>query len=226
MRSVSNKNSGFAIALAWPATLCKQAGAWYDLPMRWLGMNRKNYYRVGHAAIILISKKTGNCHYFDFGRYHAPFGFGRVRDAETDHDLAVQTKALISESGELRNYQEILLEIFRNPSCHGTGPLHASFASVDFTSAFNLAKEMQQQSPIQYGPFLLHGTNCSRFVNAVLLAGRPNAVAKFMLRFPKTLSPTPLGNVKCFDNIVTLSEHAPACTRETCDMQLTNPVTT
>lgn len=191
--------NGIAIALAWPQTLCKNAGAWYDTPMKWLGLNKSNYYKVGHAAIVLIKKETGECHYFDFGRYHAPYQHGRVRSAFTDHDLAMKSKAVI-EDGRLCNYTEILYELYRNASCHGDGDIHASYCEIDFEKAYAKAVSMQEQSPIRYGPFLPKGTNCSRFVNTVILSGNPKWFYKLVLAFPKTLSPTPTGNVKSLDH--------------------------
>ncbi|MBS1740485.1 DUF6695 family protein [Elizabethkingia miricola] len=201
--------NGIAIALAWPQTLCKNAGAWYDLPMKWLGLNKSNYYKVGHAAIVLINKKTGACHYFDFGRYHAPYQHGRVRSAVTDHDLTMKTKAVI-ENGELCNYWEIVHELFGNTSSHGDGDLHAAYCEIEFEKAYGKAIAMQQQSPIKYGPFLPKGTNCSRFVNTVILSGNPKWLYKLVLALPKTLSPTPIGNVKSLNNYIVVSANTPA----------------
>lgn len=186
--------SGFAIAIAWPETLCKQPGSWYDTPMQWIGLNKNNYYKVGHAAVVLINAYSGKCHYFDFGRYHAPFQHGRVRDVETDHDLEINTKAVITD-GEIINYANILFELHSNPSCHGAGTLHASYCKVNFEKAYEKAKLMQKNSPIPYGPFKMEGTNCSRFVNTVILAGKPAFSHWLLLNYPKTLSPTPIGNV-------------------------------
>lgn len=192
--------SGIAIALAWPETLCKKAGAWYDVPLKWLRINKSNYYKVGHAAIVLINKETGDCHYFDFGRYHAPYQHGRVRSDYTDHDLEMKTKAIVSNEGQLKNYTEILLELFNNESCHGNGKLHASYCCINFHLAFEKANAMQSVSPIPYGPFLPQGTNCSRFVNTVILAGKPNWYYRLVLISPKTFSPTPISNVKALSN--------------------------
>lgn len=197
-------HNGIAITLAWPETLCKQAGAWYDTPLKWLGINKNRYYKVGHAAIVLIENETGNCHYFDFGRYHAPHQHGRVRGAYTDHDLEMETKAHVS-NGKIANYNEILLELFSNESCHGSGALHAGYCSINFEKAFNKAMQMQSNSPIPYGPFLPKGTNCSRFVNTVVLAGKPGFFYSLVLAYPKTLSPTPIGNVKSLTNYCVIS---------------------
>lgn len=203
-------HNGIAIILAWPETLCKQAGAWYDKPLKMLGLNRSNYYKVGHAAIVLIDSKAGNCHYFDFGRYHAPYQYGRVRSAYTDHDLEMKTKGVISKDGRLENYNEILLELFNNESCHGSGRLHASYCHVNFKKAYCKANEMQSISPIPYGPFLPNGTNCSRFVNAIALAGKPKWYYRLLLSCPKTLSPTPIGNVKSLSNYTTFGFNMPS----------------
>jgi hypothetical protein len=192
-------HNGIAIALAWPETLCKQAGAWYDRPLKWLGINKNRYYKVGHAAIVLIDNDSGNCHYFDFGRYHAPHQHGRVRSAHTDHDLEMNTKAIVNNHNTILNYKEILLELFNNESCHGSGALHAGYCSINFDKAYKKAMDMQANSPIAYGPFLPFGTNCSRFVNTVLLSGEPSFIYKLVLTYPKTLSPTPIGNVKALN---------------------------
>lgn len=190
--------NGFAIAIAWPETLCKQPGSWYDKPMQWVGVNKGNYYKVGHAAVVLINA-SGKCHYFDFGRYHAPFQFGRVRDAETDHDLEIKTQAVINEN-EMENFTDMLSELYFNSSCHGNGTLHASYCKINFERAYSKAKLMQKSSPIPYGPFKIDGTNCSRFVNTVILAGKPTFLHWLLLNYPKTLSPTPIGNVMALSN--------------------------
>jgi hypothetical protein len=198
-----NSHNGFAIAIAWPETLCKQAGAWYDGLMSFLKFSQNNYYKVGHAAIILIPQEGEECHYFDFGRYHSPYGHGRVRDAETDHDLAIKTPAK-TEGETLVNFEEILAEILGNPSCHGTGKIYASYCAVNFEKSYQKAKGMQEVSPFKYGPFLPKGTNCSRFVRTVVLAGKPKLGHSLKLIAPYSLSPSPKTNVDALTNKLTL----------------------
>jgi len=193
-------HTGIAIALAWPETFCKQAGSWYDGIMNVLGFSKDNYYKVGHAAVVLINNATGECDYFDFGRYHAPFGHGRVRDKETDHELIINTIAQISPSGEIENYENILDELSNNPACHGTGIIHSSYCKVNFKEAFSVAKQMQEKSPWKYGPFIWDGTNCSRFVRTIVLAGSPPLTNTLRIFFPFSISPTPTGNVKSLKN--------------------------
>ncbi|GAF03309.1 DUF6695 family protein [Saccharicrinis fermentans] len=90
----------------------------------------------------------------DFGRYHSPSQYGRVRGSITDPDLKVLTVPEISIDGnEILNFTEILKELQQNPSCHGDGKLHASYAPIYFEKAYEKALEMQAMSPMPYGPF-------------------------------------------------------------------------
>lgn len=188
--------SGIAIALAWPETFCKQPGSWYDGLMHLLGVSKNRYYRVGHAAVLLINRTGGQAHYFDFGRYHAPFGHGRVRSADTDTDVHLEQTACLDEAGQLLNAPLLLQALKLNPACHGEGPLHASICNVDFQKAMGKAKDMQNAGCIRYGPFVWRGSNCSRFVRTVILAGRPPVWQRLRLLLPRSISPTPKGNVR------------------------------
>lgn len=188
--------NGIAIALAWPQTACKQPGSWYDGLMHILGVSENRYYKVGHAAVLLINRADGRAHYFDFGRYHAPFGFGRVRSAGTDTDLELPLRAGFDSSGKLQNAEALLQVLQDNTSCHGEGPLYAAMCPLDFNRAYNKAAEMQEAGCIRYGPFLWQGSNCSRFVRTVILAGRPPLWQRLRLMLPRSISPTPKGNVR------------------------------
>ena len=196
-------HSGFCIALAWPETKCKQAGAWYDGLMRLLRVNRGGYYKVGHAALVLISDEEDRCHYFDFGRYHTPHGHGRVRSALTDHNLEIVTEPQINGT-TLVNAREILEELFVNPAVHGDGPIHGAVTRVDFHVAFERVAKLQEKDSIPYGPFLRGGVNCSRFVNTILLAGRAKPIELAKLLAPYRVTPSPMGNLRALNakNIV------------------------
>lgn len=99
-----NNYNGIAIAIAWPEFRGKQTGTWYDKPMTWLGFNQDFHYKVGHASMVLIHLAYGICHYFDCGRYHAPYQHGRIRDVSTDMNLHIKTKAEIAEN-RLTNFR-------------------------------------------------------------------------------------------------------------------------
>ena len=190
-----SNNSGFAIAIAWPQTYCKQSGAWYDPLLNFLKISNNNFYRVGHAAAVLISKEEKKCHYFDFGRYHAPHGYGRARSGVTDHELDLKTIPLI-DGKKITNFDEILTELQSKEVYHGEGDIHASYAEIDFEKAYKKAIQLQNDSPIIYGPFIVKGTNCSRFVNSVIVAGKPSFTFRFKLKYFVPLTPTPVSNVK------------------------------
>src|SRR6056297_275305 len=99
------KYTGFAIALAWPEAYCKQPGAWYDPLLLWLKINKNNFYKVGHAAVVLADVENRKFHYFDFGRYHAPYGHGRVRSATTDDDLTIHaTPEFTKDQQSIKNF--------------------------------------------------------------------------------------------------------------------------
>jgi hypothetical protein len=190
-------NNGYAIALAWPETLCKKAGAWYDIPMHYLGFSKDGYYRVGHAAVVLVNAETGDCQYFDFGRYHAPHGSGRVRSVYTDHELAINTKATFAEgANQLANTHEILSELYQNPSTHGTGTIYGAVSPINLQSALEKALKLQEADHIPYGPFAYRGSNCSRFVCDAVLAGKPGLLPRFKLNFPWMLTPSPMWNLR------------------------------
>ncbi len=206
------EKKGFAIAIAWPETHCKQAGDWWDGLLNCLNISNNHFYRVGHAALVLVDATTSTAHYFDFGRYHAPFKHGRVRSQITDNGLAIHTTPVFSEDRRQRtkdrtqveNFEEILSELQGNSECHGDGPLYASYCEVDFQKSFSFAKELQQQGPVRYGPFTYNGSNCSRFVCDAILAGKPKRKYAFKLRFLLPLTPTPMTNVQALKNKITI----------------------
>jgi hypothetical protein len=188
---------GIAIVIAWPETYCKQAGAWYDRPMRWLGFCVDYYYQAGHAAVVLVEKKTGYCRYFDFGRYHSPFGYGRARSAETDPELAVRTVAIFNgNSTIIINVSEILTELQSNKSCHGDGTVYSSQIPINYSNSIDKAISIQREYFLRYGPFIPNGSNCSRFVRNVVQAGKPPIGNLVFLKFFVPLTPTTLSNVK------------------------------
>lgn len=201
--------NGFAIALAWPEYIGKQTGSWYDPLMRWLGFNKNFHYQVGHAAVILVYKNSGNCYYFDCGRFHAPYQYGRIRDVSTDSDLAIQTKALFKKD-KISNLEEILTEVQMNKSFLGQGALHASYTAVDFNPIQLKAKEFQDKDVVPFGPFVLNGTNCCRFVRATILAGIPASRQKFALNYLWPFKPMPITIFNILSNKIILSELNPS----------------
>jgi hypothetical protein len=202
-----NSFTGFAIAIAWPETYCKQPGSWYDEITNLLNISINRFYRVGHAALVLVNIKTQKCYYFDFGRYHAPFKYGRVRSETTDPGLRIETSAKLSKDGtRINNFNEILTELQLNHECHGEGDLHAAYCKVSFKKAFRKASQLQKESPISYGPFSRNGSNCSRFVCTSILAGEPAFNFAFRLKYLIYLTPTPRNNVNALKHKLIVSK--------------------
>ena len=137
----------------------------------------------------------GSRFYFDFGRYHTPGGFGRIRDIETDPEAEIKQKAEII-GDKINNIEEILVEISNNKSYHGEGKLYSSIINrINFSSAFNYAKKWQEKGAIPYGPFVRNGTNCSRFVATISRKAQPSFFKQLRLKFPFTISPSPKRNI-------------------------------
>lgn len=210
-----NGHDGIGIALAWPQTWCKQAGGWYDGVMRAVGFNRNGGYVVGHAAVLLLQRNAEQVHYFDCGRYHAPAGMCRVRNAHTDHELRVRTSAHWHSAGALpTNIDSILQEIAGNPACHGSGVLHWGAFPIHVAPALRKAMAMQERPFHAYGPFTPGGTNCSRFVHSVLLAGRPALLPRLLLAFPASVSPSPSSNVRAARSLRLYGQVVPAAAHD------------
>ena len=184
----------FIITLAWPEGMVAGAGAWYDKIFA-----KNGQYRVGHSALVLINSETKKSLYFDFGRYHAPNGYGRVRDVETDPEVELINSKILN--GKIINIESILLELSEMKSTHGEGKMYASLISgINFNDAFYAAKTIQEKGIIPYGPFTLLGTNCSRFVADIIKASDPSFIKKLRLKFQFCISPSPKRNVSITNN--------------------------
>ncbi len=175
--------------------------------LKWAGIVKNLNFRVGHAAIILVNRRTGVLAYYDFGRYVTPRGYGRTRSAASDPRLTLSTRAQVGAQGTIENLQAILTELHQKESAtHGGGRLFFSLAdNLSFGKATQFAEELVNQGPIPYGAVARGNNSCSRFVAQVLLAGWATASpAKRRVKFPESLKPSPMSNVvnASSDNIV------------------------
>ena len=82
--------------------MVQSAGGWYDFVTSAFGIAKNGKYRAGHSAVLLVNSKKGKVFYFDYGRYHTPIGFGRVRDEKTDHELKI-TNVADCNNGVIKN---------------------------------------------------------------------------------------------------------------------------
>ena len=89
-----------------------------------------------------------------------------------------------------------LKETFNKKANHGEGTLYASILSrVNFQLAYSYAKEIQARGAIPYGPFVINGTNCSRFVASTIINSSPSFITKLRLKYPYCIIPSPKRNV-------------------------------
>jgi hypothetical protein len=179
-------NSDFIITLSWPEGKISAVGSWYD---KILGLNRK--YSIGHTAIILINSITNEIYYLDFGRYHTPIGFGRVRDIETDPNLTIRNPVII-ENNSINSVDKIIKEIYEKKSTHGEGRLYYKILdNINFRKGRKYAKLNQNRGLISFGPFSKNSLNCGRFVYNVMRKSNFSTIGTykfifndFLLRIP------------------------------------------
>ena len=184
-----NFRQDFAIVLAWPETMISGAGSWYDK-----FLSNEGKYRAGHSAVILISYSMKKSIYFDFGRYQTPIGFGRVRDMETDSELELVSPKFSNK--KITNIKEILKSVYSIKSLQVKGKMYVSLVeNISFKLAYNYAKKTQAKGIVEYGPFNLKGTNCSRFVANVLKKSKISILKRLRLSFPFCISPSPKRNI-------------------------------
>lgn len=187
--------TGAIINISWPDTKVAKTNAPYDAICTLIGFCKDGYYQVGHAALLLVHYETGEVRYFDFGRYHTPEGYGRVRDCESDPEMFILTKANILNK-RIINLEEILHELDNNISTHGDGKLVCSIThDIDYERSFGIAKLIQSKGAVKYGPLDLFGTNCSRFVATIYKAGISNYWKRNRINLSYVISQTPTTNI-------------------------------
>lgn len=189
-------DTAFIIPLAFPETIVMISEEWYLRYLRFIGIGRKNYVRAGHAAFLLIEKKSGKLDYFDFGRYITEKPNGRVRDKHTDNELDFSIRAEIL-GNEILNLDAILKTFATNPKLtHGQGPLIASVCkSVNYDKASNYIQSLQERYFVPYSVFAKTATNCSRFVTDTLIASVTDIKIRKKLMRSNWFTPSPVGNV-------------------------------
>lgn len=194
------KNDAFIITMAYPETIVSHAEEWYSKFLRFAFIGSRKHVRAGHAALVLIDKKTGILEYHDFGRYITPSPMGRVRGRETDFELNFPIKAEI-KNDEILNLEDILRFLASHPKLtHGDGDLYASVCGeVNYNLARKHITERQNEGFIRYAAFIGEACNCARFVTDALIAGLTNEKIKKKLIKSKSFTPSTIGNVVIAD---------------------------
>lgn len=193
---MKNQADAMIIVLAWPDVFVLGVGGFYDPIFKGLGINNDGKYKAGHAALVLVNRKTGSCEFFDFGRYITPDGKGRVRGANTDPEVAIPIKATI-QANRILNLKEILIWLEANKAMtHGKGRMIASVCyEINYNAAKTFIVKEQAKGSWRYSAFHPIATNCSRFVADACSAGGVTSWVKVKNTIRLTLTPSPLGNV-------------------------------
>jgi len=194
---MSNIDSGTMIILAYPEASCTMTPSWYRPILSQMGVLKNNKICAGHSAILLISKKTGELFYTDFGRYITANGYGRTRTKYTDPELNFDVLAQFNQSGELLNFEEILKTIASHPEkTHGTGIMYASVHNnINIKTALQTATQFVDSGSISYAPFSNGASNCSRYVGSVIQAGLSTKQEKLKFKLKSIPVSSPLSNV-------------------------------
>ena len=166
-----SNNNAVIITLAYPETIVSHADEWYSKFLRFAFIGSKKHVRAGHAALVLIDKKTGVLEYYDFGRYITSEPNGRVRGKQTDFELNFPLTAKFSDD-EIINLEEILKFLATHPKLtHGDGNLYASVCStINYSKARKHIDMMQDKGLMRYAAFIKDACNCARFVTDAIIA--------------------------------------------------------
>lgn len=192
-----NPYDDIAIPIAWPDQTARGDEKWMAVLKR-IGIVKNLNFKVGHAAVVLIKRRTGECRYFDFGRYITPRGYGRARSALFDPRLLLETKAAFDEWGNLTNLESLLVELEqKSEATHGSGRLLCAVAKkISFEKAKLFAESVVDQGPVFYGALARNNNSCSRYVAQILVKGmHPGDRRIRKIFYPECLKASPTSNV-------------------------------
>ncbi|NGM61417.1 hypothetical protein G5B30_05730 [Sphingobacterium sp. SGG-5] len=187
-----------ALPLAWPDQTAYGDEAWMSLLQK-CGIVKDLHFKVGHAAILLIERKTGEIRYFDFGRYICPRGYGRARSQDFDPRLRISIRADIDPAtGEITNLLDILQELSgMETATHGGGRLlFVPVQGISFKKAVDYAENIVRQGPILYGALAANNNSCSRYVaQALTHAMDPKDFRIRKILYPECVKASPTSNI-------------------------------
>lgn len=190
------KYHDIALPLAWPDKTAYGDEKWMAF-LKKIGIVKNLNFKVGHAAILLVERATGQVAYFDFGRYITPRGYGRARSKRFDPRLALGTRATFV-GNTISNLTDILNELSsKEVATHGGGRLLFSLAKdISFEKAAAFAEALVDQGPILYGALAKNNNSCSRYVAQIMVAGMESNDSRIRkIYYPECLKASPTSNV-------------------------------
>lgn len=186
-----------AIPIAWPEKTAYGDEFWMAF-LKKCGIVKNLNFKVGHAAILLIEKKSGCVRYFDFGRYIAPRGYGRARSKDFDPRLEMNTRAVFGSAFAITNLKQILEELTgKEKATHGGGKLlFVVCQRINFKKAMAYAANLVEKGPILYGALATNNNSCSRYVAQILASGMRASDKRIRkIFYPECLKASPTSNV-------------------------------
>lgn len=195
MKENNTRFEDFAIILTWPDATIRGDEKWMMF-FKKLGIVKNLNFKVGHTGVVIVSRRSGEMLYYDFGRYIAPRGYGRARSKFSDPLLNLEVKAEF-DNGKVSNLQEIV-EGFEKikPYMYGEGILY--FSVVDGIN-FNLAKQYGDECVMEgtypYGAVAKNNNNCSRFITRMLMRSSHRFPYWHGINLPETIKASPISNV-------------------------------
>lgn len=185
------QNTGILISLAWTEAWSRNAGSWYDPVLEQIGFSHNGSSPVGHAALLLVDKKSLRVEYFDCGRYGPEKDLAYIRHGEEFPEVKIQNRAQLDASKRLVNLALLLEELQSFPHLMALGSLRYASNNINYQACRAQIQKEIEAGPKVYGPFLPQATNCARFVMNALLAGQQKSAWAKLQYFP---SPSP-GNL-------------------------------
>ncbi len=195
MPTEQEKFTDLAIILTWPDATIRGDEKWMMF-FKKIGLVKNLNFKVGHTGIVIIKRQTGEMHFYDFGRYIAPRGYGRARSKYSDPNLEIAINAEIQEN-KINNLQEII-EHFEQlkPAMYGEGILYFSIVhDINFERAKTYGDDCVYQGTYPYGAVARNNNNCSRFITRMLIRSSKKYTWRHSINFPETIKASPISNV-------------------------------
>ncbi len=191
----SSQYQDLAMILAWPDATIRGDEAWMMF-FKKIGFVKNLNFKVGHTGIVLIERDTGELHFYDFGRYIAPRGYGRARSKDSDPKLTIKPKAQI-EGDCIVNLLEIVQHFEEiKDAMQGVGALYFSIVQgIDFYRGKAFADQWVLRGSYPYGAVANNNNNCSRFIVRLLRHASRKFHFWHPINFPETIKASPMSNV-------------------------------
>src|SRR5690606_8715542 len=184
-----------AIILTWPDATIRGDEKWMTF-FKKIGLVKNLNFKVGHTGVVIIKRETGEMHFYAFGRYIAPRGYGRARSKYSDPRLEITMKAQIQDN-IITNLTEIITYFEQlNPAMYGEGVLYFSIAhGINFELAKAYGDDCVYQGQYPYGAVARNNNNCSRFITRMLIKSSKRYTWRHSINLPETIKASPISNV-------------------------------